>query len=151
MSNVKMDGVSYPTTTNPFGWSTDIQWSNGLAYMPPMPESIVPHVAVSIGENLATLLKIYLTPKKVIFREDSKTTIVIWMDDSKTVVRCSSEEKFVPEFGLAMATMKRLYGGRGKFIKELEKASYYQEKSEKPLKVATDKPIRIVTKLKIAK
>lgn len=69
-----------------------------------------------------------LKPKQIIQREDSKTTIVFWKDGSKTIVRCSSDEKFVPEFGVAMATMKKIYGNRNAFKKFIEDKTFLQDK-----------------------
>lgn len=51
--------------------------------------------------------------KKVIFSDPA--TIVIWEDDTKTIVRAGKnnkgkKEKFDPEKGLAMAICKKLYG-----------------------------------------
>lgn len=46
--------------------------------------------------------------KKVIFH--GPATIVIWADDSKTVVKCMDGEDFDLEKGLAMAICKRVYG-----------------------------------------
>lgn len=45
--------------------------------------------------------------KKVIFNDPA--TIIIWQDDSKTVVKCSDEEQFDKEKGLAMALVKHCF------------------------------------------
>lgn len=55
---------------------------------------------------------------KVIFQK--KHTIVIWADESKTVVKCS-EEEFDKEKGLAMAICKK-YMPRNEFKKLIENA-----------------------------
>lgn len=47
--------------------------------------------------------------KKVIF--SGPCTIVIWNDDSKTIVKCKKGEKFDPEKGIAMAVLKKLFMG----------------------------------------
>jgi hypothetical protein len=70
-------------------------------------------------------------PKQIIIREDSKTTIVIWEDDSKTIVHCSEDEPFVPEFGVAMATMNKIYGNRTKFKKFINEKIFVQDKVKK--------------------
>ena len=67
-------------------------------------------------------------PKQIIQREDSKTTVLIWDDDSKTIVQCSPDEEFVPEFGIAMATMNKIYGNRNQFKKYTEKKTFWQDK-----------------------
>lgn len=52
-------------------------------------------------------------------------TIVIWEDDTKTVVKCGEGETFDPEKGLAMAISKKVLGNKymwhGKFNKWLKK------------------------------
>jgi len=68
-------------------------------------------------------------PKQVIF--NNRTTVVIWKDNSKTVVRCAEGEKFVEEIGLAEAIVKKLYGGnRSKFLRLVEGA-YRQPENKK--------------------
>lgn len=46
--------------------------------------------------------------KKVIFSGDR--TIVLWVDGSKTVVKCGRAERFDKEKGLAMAIVKKFFG-----------------------------------------
>lgn len=46
--------------------------------------------------------------QKVIF--DGPATIVIWCDGSKTIVKCSEDDVFDPEKGLAMAICKKIIG-----------------------------------------
>lgn len=48
---------------------------------------------------------------KVIFNEPA--TIVFWSDETKTVVKCCSDEKFDKEKGLAMAVSKKMFGNKG--------------------------------------
>lgn len=43
-------------------------------------------------------------------------TVIFWKDGSKTAVKCSPEEKFDYEKGIAMATLKYIFGNK-----------YYQE------------------------
>lgn len=52
--------------------------------------------------------------KKVIF--NNPATIVIWSDNTKTIVKCSKDDTFDPEKGLAMAISKRIYGDNFKKI-----------------------------------
>ena len=49
--------------------------------------------------------------KRVIFNDPA--TIVLWADDTKTVVKCAKDEKFDPEKGLAMAIAKKALGNEG--------------------------------------
>ena len=46
-------------------------------------------------------------------------TIVYWSDGSKTVVKCSENDVFDPEKGLAMAVAKRCGGNNGSYYKEI--------------------------------
>ena len=73
-------------------------------------------------------------PKEIIFQTDKKTTILVWDDDSRTIVRCSENEEFVPEFGVAMATMKKIYGDRGTFLHHMEMVGKEQKQYVKKLK-----------------
>ena len=51
--------------------------------------------------------------KEVIFNKPA--TIVIWVDGSKTVVKCQDGEGFDKEKGLALCYMKKALGNRGNF------------------------------------
>lgn len=51
--------------------------------------------------------------KQVIFNDPA--TIVVWYDDTKTVVKCQEGDTFDKEKGLAMAICKRLYGNESNF------------------------------------
>ena len=57
--------------------------------------------------------------KKVIF--NNPATIVFWSDGSKTVVKCSEEDTFDPEKGLAMAMVKKALGNEGNHYNEIKK------------------------------
>ena len=47
-------------------------------------------------------------PKRIIFNDPA--TIVFWTDDTKTIVKCSKDEKFSPYFGFLAALAKKIYG-----------------------------------------
>lgn len=51
---------------------------------------------------------------RVIF--NGPATIVIWADGTKTVVKCSKNDIYDAEKGLAMAISKRLYGANFKKV-----------------------------------
>lgn len=57
--------------------------------------------------------------KKVIFNPPA--TIVFWSDGKKTVVKCSKNESFDPEKGLAMAIVKRTQGNSEDYYKDISK------------------------------
>lgn len=58
--------------------------------------------------------------KKVIF--NNPATIILWNDGTKTVVKCSKNEKFDPEKGLSMAISERVLGSYSKFKKIMDSA-----------------------------
>lgn len=60
--------------------------------------------------NLLENLKLGI--EKVIFNDPA--TIILWTDGSKTVVKCSDDELFDPEKGLAMAICKKVLGDKFK-------------------------------------
>lgn len=52
--------------------------------------------------------------KKVIFNDPA--TIVLWEDNTKTIVKCGEDEIFDPEKGLAMAISKKALGNSGRYF-----------------------------------
>ena len=65
------------------------------------------------------------TIKNVIFNPPA--TIIYWSDNTKTVVKCSPNDVFDPEKGMAMAIAKRCAGNNGKYYKEIRR---WTEKSK---------------------
>ena len=57
--------------------------------------------------------------KKVIF--NNPATIVIWADDTKTIVKAQNGETFDPEKGLAMAITKKSLGNEGRYFDVIKK------------------------------
>lgn len=57
--------------------------------------------------------------KNVIFNPPA--TIVYWTDGNKTVVKCSANDIFDPEKGLAMAVAKRACGNNSRYYKEIRR------------------------------
>lgn len=57
--------------------------------------------------------------KNVIFSKPA--TIVIWADDTKTVVKCSPNDKYDKEKGLALCYMKKVFGNDNSFHKIFRK------------------------------
>lgn len=51
--------------------------------------------------------------KRVIF--NNPATVVFWSDGTKTVVKCSENDTFDPEIGLAMAICKKAFGNTGAY------------------------------------
>ena len=65
--------------------------------------------------------------KKVIFNPPA--TIILWMDNSKTVIKAQNGEEFDPEKGMALAICKKLFGNKGNYFNEIKKWTepYYAE------------------------
>lgn len=57
--------------------------------------------------------------KKVIFNEP--TTIVLWADGTKTIVKCQKRDTYSKETGLAMAICKKAFGNKGNFNEVFKK------------------------------
>lgn len=69
--------------------------------------------------------------EKVIF--SGPCTIVLWDDNTKTVVRAQEGELFDPEKGLAMALSKKALGNKGNYFDEFKKWLPEEKKEEKPI------------------
>ena len=61
----------------------------------------------------------WLTIKKVHF--NNPLTVVLWQDGTKTIVRCSDNEAFDPEKGLAMAITKKVFGNKYAYHDQIKK------------------------------
>lgn len=57
--------------------------------------------------------------KEVIF--NAPATIVIWADDTKTVVKCQPDDEYNAELGLAMAISKKFFGNKGNYNEVFKK------------------------------
>lgn len=57
--------------------------------------------------------------KNVIFNPPA--TIILWADNTKTVVKCQEGDEYDPEKGLAMAIVKKMYGNTGKYCEIFKK------------------------------
>lgn len=57
--------------------------------------------------------------EKVVFNDPA--TIVIWTDQTKTVVKCQEGDEFDPEKGLAMAIAKKALGNKSNFNNAIKK------------------------------
>lgn len=64
--------------------------------------------------------------QKVIFNKPA--TIVIWDDDTKTVVKCGDRDVYDPEKGIALCFMKKMLGNTGRYYETIKKALAEYEK-----------------------
>lgn len=69
------------------------------------------------------------TVKRVIFNPPA--TIIMWSDNTKSVVKCQDGEPFDPEKGFVLAYLKKLLGNDNTFNKEIHKWVKYEEPVEK--------------------
>lgn len=71
------------------------------------------------------------TPKKVIF--SGPATTILWKDGTKTTVKCSSEDVWDDDVGIAMCYLKKMLGNKGNFnniFREAMKVAEVQYKKE---------------------
>lgn len=102
----------------------------------PVPEQSI-H-AETVGEalrNILRKLKAYELPaiSEIIFNEEGKTTILIWADGEKTVVRCGEGETFDRYTGFMACICKRMFGGTTtakKLMNSLDKKYQAQKRAE---------------------
>lgn len=59
--------------------------------------------------------------ERIIFNDPA--TIVFFKDGDKQVVKCSEDDIFDEETGVAMAIVNKLYGNRTKFLKDIKRKS----------------------------
>jgi hypothetical protein len=84
-------------------------------------------VSVSFSGQISsgdiTKLKKYPTiisqpvPKDIFYVPENKTTTVLWEDGTRTTVTASSNEIFSEDMGFLAALGKKIYGGRGEYLK----------------------------------
>lgn len=72
--------------------------------------------------------------KQVIF--NNPATVVFWSDGTKTVVKCSENDTFDPEIGLAMAICKKAFGNTGAYNEVFKK--WVLQTSEQGCAVSVD-------------
>lgn len=59
--------------------------------------------------------------KNVFFNEMKRTTTVVFLDHTSVIVKCTDNDEFYPEMGLAMAIARRYFGSRTKLKKAVDK------------------------------
>lgn len=98
---------------NPIDWyvSLDEKKPNKYWDIPAMKRSDRPH------------------PKKVIF--SGPATTILWKDGTKTTVRCSSEDVWEDEVGIAMCYLKKMLGNKGNYNNIFREAMKVAVKEEK--------------------
>ena len=78
--------------------------------------------------------------KRVIFNDPA--TIVFWKDGTKTVVKCSENEKFNPYVGFCAAVTKKVYGNNSRIQKYVKQGFIQPKTEEEPVKEEPAKPAK---------
>ena len=81
-------------------------------------------------ENKMNIISI----KHVLFNETKKVTTVLFTDGTRVTSKATIEDEFDPEVGFAMCIMKKMYGNRSNFLKEIEK--YHNAGAHRNKKIA---------------
>ena len=71
------------------------------------------------------------SPKKIIVNEDAKITVVMWDDNTKTIVKCSEADQYDPYAAYCAAFAKKCYGTNSQLKKTIENLTVIQEKKKK--------------------
>lgn len=71
------------------------------------------------------------TPKKIIVNEDSKVTVVMWDDGTKTIVKCSDADQYDSYAAYCAAFAKKCYGTNSQLKKTIENLTVVQESKKK--------------------
>ena len=80
------------------------------------------------------------TPKKIIVNEDSKVTVVMWDDNTKTIVKCSEADQYDPYVAYCSAFAKKCYGTNSQLKKTIKNLTVIQEKKKKDKTTAPPLP-----------
>ena len=121
-----------PADPDALQWLTDLstKWDDGKVIVSPAPRNGKATLKERIMKNALTIPNI----KEVIFNEEGRTTIVIWNDNSKTVVHCGEGERFDRYTGFMACVCKKMFGGTTtakKLMNKLDKKYQAQLKAEK--------------------
>lgn len=86
--------------------------------------------------------------KNVFFNEVKKTTTVVFNDHTSVIVKCTDNDHFDPEMGLAMAIARRYFGSRTKLKKAVDKwVKTSAPKNEQLKKKAVRKAEKVAAKI----
>ena len=129
-------GWRLPMDPDALQWLTDVstKWDDGKVIVSPAPRNGKAYAQNKVKET--TMKNTLSVPhiKEVIFNEEGRTTIVIWSDNSKTVVHCGEGERFDRYTGFMACVCKKMFGGTTtakKLMNKLDKKYQAQLKAEK--------------------
>lgn len=81
-------------------------------------------ITEAISRMYTVTIKMLPNIKKVIFNKPA--TIVLWGDNSKTVVKCADGEEYSEEVGLAMCIAEKFCGNYSQFKKVVRNGKTYE-------------------------
>lgn len=111
-------------------------------------ESLVMPIITSSQSNREENSMIIPDIKNVFFNEVKKTTTVVFNDHTSVVVKCTDNDEFDPEMGLAMALTRRYFGSRTTLKKAVAKwVATSAPKNEKLKKKAARKAEKEATQI----
>ena len=123
---------------NPFGMVPPI--NSGYKY--PDPNAKIKREWISQNDTRIDYSSFYkgvdrinITPKRIWFTENGRTTTVEWMDGTKTTVRAEDPEKAAPYCGFTAALAKKIFG-TGEAIRKMNAAI---DKAKEPARIREEK------------
>lgn len=90
------------------------------------------------SKNITDVTDTRCSPIKKVIHNDP-ATIVYWLDDSKTVVKCGENDIYDPEKGLAMAIAKKFLGNKGNYYDTFKKWLPEEDEEEEDLDLLLDR------------
>ena len=85
----------------------------------PISEKILEYIREDVRKTNEAYMIAHHTIKKVIF--SGRATVVIWMDGTKTIVKCMEGDIYDPEKALMMCVIERILGGSKMEVKRFFK------------------------------
>ena len=70
-------------------------------------------------------------PKNVYYNENKGVTVVIWEDETKTIVRAEEGKPHSPYYGYCVALAKKIHGTNSKLQRDLNNVLIIQNKEKK--------------------
>lgn len=70
-------------------------------------------------------------PRNVYYNEDEGVTVVIWEDETKTIVKAEEGKPHSPYYGYCVALAKKIHGTNSKLQRDLNKVLIIQNKEKK--------------------
>lgn len=86
-------------------------------------------ITEAVSKMCTVTIKLLPNIKKVIFNKPA--TIVLWGDNTKTVVKCADGEEYSEEVGLAMCIAEKYCGNYSQFKKAVRKGKAYDNVRKK--------------------